>query len=48
MTLPKVTNPAFADKASPAVPFNSTGGDGDHRQGGALFSPAVCLAPTNS
>ena len=48
MTLPKETNPAFADNASAGASFNSRGGLGDHKQGGALLSPAVCLASTNS
>lgn len=47
-TLPKDTNPAFADNASSGAPFNSRGGEGDHKQGGALLSPAVRLASTNS
>lgn len=47
LTLPKVTNPAFADNASP-VPRNSSGAEGDHIQSGAVLRPAVRLASTNS
>lgn len=46
--LPKLTNPAFADNASFGAPSNSLGGEEDHRQGGALLSPAVLLASMNS
>jgi hypothetical protein len=48
VTLPKETNPAFADNASAGASFNSSGGVGDHKQGGALLSPAARLASTNS
>ena len=48
LTIPKETNPAFADDASTGAPFSSEGGEEDHEQGGALISPAVCLASTNS
>lgn len=46
--IPKVTNPAFADKASTGAPSSSRGGLEDHKQEGALWSPAVRLASTNS
>lgn len=46
--VPIVTKPAFADNASAGAPFNSRGGVGDHKQRGALLSPAVRLASTNS
>lgn len=45
---PNVTNPAFADNACAGASFSSDGGERDHEQGGALFSPAVRLASTNS
>lgn len=48
LTIPKETNPAFANNTSTAAPFSSKGGEGDHEQGGALTSPAVRLASTNS
>lgn len=48
LRLPKVTNPAFADNAFSGAPLSSIGGEGDHKQGGALLSPAVRLASTNS
>jgi hypothetical protein len=47
-TLPNVTNPALANNASAGAPFTSGGGEGDHKQEGALLSPAVRLASTNS
>lgn len=46
--VPKLTNPAFADNASFGAPSSSWGGEEDHKQGGALLSPAVRLASTNS
>lgn len=46
--IPKVTNPAFASSASAEASFNSEGGVGDHVQRGALFSPGVRRASTNS
>lgn len=47
-TLPNVTNPAFANSASPGAPFSSRGGEEDHKQEGTLLSPAVRLASTHS
>lgn len=46
--IPKITNPAFTDSASEEASFNSSGGVGDHEQGGALLSPAIRLASINS
>lgn len=46
--LPKLTYPAFADNASAGAPFSSCGGDEDQEHGGALLSPEVRLASTNS
>lgn len=46
--LPKLTYPAFADNDSGAASLSSWGGVRDHEQGGALLSPALRLASTNS
>ena len=45
---PNVTNPAFADNACAGASFSSSGGERDHVQEGALYSPPVRLASTNS
>jgi hypothetical protein len=46
--VPKETKPELASKAWAGAPFSSRGGDGDHRHGGAVLSPADRLASINS
>lgn len=48
LSLPNETKPAFADRACSGASFSSLGGEEDHKQAGALLSPAVRLASTNS